>query len=206
MQVSLPANNNAATLAQDMVPPSNWNPDRRNSVGKAPTSPSLNRSGKTPSSPSSSMKDSQPELTPTQEGEGEAERGRDPSSKLSSLSSASDDLLTKTIEEIGIDTTKFSVTEGKDPASASPHNKRQSVEIPVKKAKCSPASPDTEKQDISMKEEQCEMPFTFMPNGGSGTGDGSVTTDVVLDSATDAPGSVDASVCSEAQSINQPSV
>nr|KAG5700659.1 hypothetical protein BaRGS_015489 [Batillaria attramentaria] len=60
----------------------------------------------------------------------------------------SDDLLTKTIEEIGIDTTKFKVSE-RDNKDASPASKRQSVEIPVKKAKCSSdaADGDTEKQD-----------------------------------------------------------
>lgn len=165
MHISLPADNKAATLAHDMVPPSNWNPDRRNSQGKA--SPSPNRK-KPPTSPSLKARGHPSDLSPTAEdkkeeegrkdnGEGEKEDDEEeevfttPPMFLSSSSSShsvhsahsvSDDLLTKTIEEIGIDASRYIVDNRQSPAS-----KRQSMEIPVKKAKCGD-SPDRHGQQL----------------------------------------------------------
>ncbi|KAK7488330.1 hypothetical protein BaRGS_00020489 [Batillaria attramentaria] len=158
MHISLPALDHTAALAQGMVTPSNWNPDRRNSFGKTPTSPTLAaRANKSPGSPYTARgnrrgsSSTQPGISLGIEEEGDSLKADKSSGERSaqvSLSSHSDDLLTKTIEEIGIDTTKFKVSE-RDNKDASPASKRQSVEIPVKKAKCSSdaADGDTEKQD-----------------------------------------------------------
>lgn len=133
MNVSLPHDNKAAALAHDMVPPSNWNPDRRNSLGKM--SPSTDRKCIPHSSPSLAARVMSSDLSPTEEnGKGEEEEDevfKTPPMFLSSSSSHSDDMLTKTIEEIGIDTSRYQDN------GHSPSRKRQSVEIPMKKAKCS---------------------------------------------------------------------
>ena len=187
MQVSLPTHNHAAMLAQDMVPPSNWNPDRRNSVGKAPTSPSLNpHTNITPGSPALSAKDQLQELTATQEMDMQAVTPTPPHPV--SLASPSDDLLTKTIEEIGIDTTKYSVMEklGKD---SSPSKKRQSVEIPVKKAKCSTDSPEKDKGDSQLKEQQERLnaPVANGDKVNSKVDEPSVTASVLSEDAAEMP-------------------
>lgn len=197
VNVSLPTHNHAATLAQDMVPPSNWNPDRRNSLGKAPTSPSLMaRANKTPGSPALLSRDQPPELTTTQEVdmqqegvEGKAVSAVSPHPATTSASSHSDDLLTKTIEEIGIDTTKYSMAEkhGKD---SSPSSKRQSVEIPVKKAKCNDSSEMEKADSPRMEEAQLERLSAPVANGNSvssNTDEPSVTESVLSDSATEVP-------------------
>jgi hypothetical protein len=192
MHISLPVDNKAATLAQDMVPPSNWNPDRRNSLGKA--SPSPNRK-KPPSSPSLTAQGHPSDLSPTaedkkeeeEEGKEDSEEGKEEEeeeevfttppmfmSSSSSSHSVSDDLLTKTIEEIGIDSSKCNM-DNRD----SPSSKRQSMEIPVKKAKCSRDSPErqsqqlltleaaTEKMDSSPhKEDCCEKVENHLPGKG----------------------------------------
>ncbi|KAK7109382.1 serine/threonine-protein kinase 17B-like [Littorina saxatilis] len=205
MQVSLPVNDHTAALAQDMVPPSNWNPDRRNSVGKGPSSPLLNlRNSKAPDSPNLAARDHNWEKSDVQEEgepkEGEKE-GKITSPKSVSLSSHSDDLLTKTIEEIGIDTNKFPLGDkhGKD-ISAS--DKRQSVEIPVKKAKCSSDSAELE-QRVEMEESAC-VPVS---NGGglsSDMQDCSLTANSVFaNSAVDTPDSVHPNKPSESDFITQ---
>ena len=190
MNVSLPTHNKAAALAQDMVPPSNWNPDRRNSVGKAPTSPSLStHASKTPGSPVSVTKDQPQEVTSAQEVDMQGETSVPPHPVSSA--SHSDDLLTKTIEEIGIDTTKYTVMENHSKDS-SPSSKRQSVEIPVKKAKCSADSVEMDKGESHLQEQQERLspPVANGDSVNSKADEPSMTASILSDNGAEMPACV----------------
>lgn len=193
MCISLPALDNTAALAQGMVPPTNWNPDRRNSIGKAPTSPALAaRSKRTPGSPYSaragkygSVSSDADNSRGIGEEEDESSSTGDGMMQVSS-SSHSDDLLSKTIKEIGIDTTRFSMSDTDNKAS-NVADKRQSMEIPVKKAKCSPdpADDDSEKRDYGFGEKDTVIQLVSNGSGASDTMDtASTTTDTSRSSTT----------------------
>ncbi|XP_076465553.1 serine/threonine-protein kinase 17B-like [Babylonia areolata] len=202
MHVSLPADNKAAALAQDMVPPSNWNPDRRSSLGKAP-----------PHSPATTgaisdgliVKDLPKEAASFRDGE--EKRPGECMSDASSRPVPSDEV-TSTIEGIGIDASCFSVTDTNQ-MDCSPSNKRQSMEIPLKKARCAPTSPMGETQYSDLKEQE-ERAGAAVANGGSISVDMSDLTvtpgDGARENSSETPADFDAHQSCEVDCLTQPGV
>lgn len=148
MDIMLPIKDHTAALAQSMAPPSNFNPDRRNSFSKAPITPSLSsQNGETlSSSPHLCQKGRRMGCCSKQDGviSGASEDLPD-DSVSSSPASHLDETFHKTIEEMGIDSKKF-LNRVKMSRESIPAEeiiqKRQSLEIPLKKAKCGTSHSD----------------------------------------------------------------
>ncbi|KAL8617665.1 hypothetical protein ACOMHN_064919 [Nucella lapillus] len=232
MHVTLPLDNKAAALAHDMVPPSNWNPDRRNSIGKSPT---LNKPANThqantategaTSTTNSATDDATSTNTatattvgndddgdgggaqsprPEQEAggggsDGDKDDGGGEMEELSprppplpttpiptvpAPSAPSQEVVSRTLEEMGIDVSRLckgdrhamdwgTGTGTTTPPTALPANKRQSMEVPMKKAKCAPTSPTTQDmadrpmQGLKGPEERGQS-SSWVSNGGGG--------------------------------------
>lgn len=150
MHVSLPADNKAAALAQDMVPPSNWNPDRRNSIGRSPTfhatpvDSGAQEAGSSNGDKGGGVSDTPPPPPP-------------------STTPASSGEVSRTMEDIGIDVSCFAGMDAHLMDVGTAGSKWQSMEVPVKKAKCAPRE-ETPAWDSA---EQEEGGTASVANGGS---------------------------------------
>lgn len=150
LKISLPPQDHTADLAKSMAPPSNWNPDRRSSFSKPSASPTLSaKLHSLGSSPPAAERNSQHGLPAPQGGVTPDEKDGKVEHRVLSLSG--EDTLSRTIQEIGIDTSRLDCRyldngdlRGVSSAEMEVAKKRQSVEIPVKKAKCCSSATDQE--------------------------------------------------------------
>ena len=132
MEVCLPTDNKAAVIANEMVPPTNWNPVRHSSLGKA-ASPTGSRPVSAPSTPHASACDDDQhsvfDVTLDTGGGGRTGKCDEDQSVMNACTVLCDDGLGKTAEEMCVDCSAYS-------AAVCRSGNCHSVEVPVKKAKC----------------------------------------------------------------------